>query len=97
MHNGHELAALQNRNIGHCERRRQRLIGLGTYLMFIGPGVCERLFRKEFEKDYPERYRRMDKWDRQHAAYSRLMQEYLIKAGKLIRRSPNEAGDVGCS
>lgn len=41
------------------------------------PSWSELLFEDEFRKDFPDRYRRVDKWRRQSAAHSKLVDSEL--------------------
>jgi hypothetical protein len=67
-----ESAVLRGRQL-----RIERLIKLGLKLDMTHPSWSELLFEDEFRKDFPDRYRRVDKWRRQSAAHSKLVDSEL--------------------
>lgn len=57
--------------------RTDRLIKLGLKLEMTHPSWSELLFEDEFREEFPDRYKRVDKWRRQFAAHSKLVDSEL--------------------
>lgn len=53
-------------------KREERLAVVGLKLEMIRPSWSMIIFEEDLRKEYPERYRQLDKWRRQYNAYLEL-------------------------
>lgn len=61
--------------------RRTRLLAIGLILSERRPPATAMLLREQLEKEFPERYKRYDKWYRQWNTFKIFLSKNINKKG----------------